>query len=128
MSKITPFSIKVPDAQLDQLRHKLDQTTFPDEIDAVGWDMGVPLEEIQRLITVWRDTFDWRAQERKLNEQLQQFTVTISVDGFGELEVHTLHHRSGNPNAIPLLFIHGCMLVTYHHWHQLERKIHGHHG
>ncbi|CAI7653684.1 unnamed protein product [Penicillium pancosmium] len=93
MSKITPFSISVPDAQIDQLRDKLDQATFPDEIDAVGWDMGVPLEEIQRLITVWRDTFDWRAQERKLNEQLQQFTVTISVDGFGELEIHTLHHR-----------------------------------
>lgn len=113
MSKIAPFTISVPDAQLDQLRHKLDGTTFPDEIDAIGWDMGVPLEEVKRLITVWRDKFDWRAQEKQLNEQLQQFTLPISVHGFGELEIHTLHHRNGNPNAIPLLFIHGCMFPIF---------------
>lgn len=114
MSKITPFNIDVPDAQLDQLRHKLSQTTFPDEIDAVGWDMGVPLEEIKRLTNAWREKFDWRAQERKLNQQFQQFTITTSVAGFGELEIHYLHHRSGNPNAIPLLFIHGCKSYKYY--------------
>lgn len=109
MTSVTPYNIAVPDEKLQQLRHKLEYTTFPDELDASEWDMGVPLHEIKRLITVWRDQFDWRAQERKLNEQLKQVNVQIGVGGFGELNIHAVHHRSGNSKAIPLLFIHGCI-------------------
>ncbi|KAJ5569864.1 Alpha/beta hydrolase fold-1 [Penicillium hispanicum] len=107
MTAITPFTIAVADAKMDQLRRKLEQATFPDEIEAAGWEMGVPLADMKRLVNTWRDNFNWRAQEKKLNEQLEQYTVPISVDGFGELEIHAVHHRSGNSNAIPLLFIHG---------------------
>lgn len=118
MAPITPFTIAVSDAQLDQLRQKLEQTTFPDELDDAGWDMGVPLAETKRLISVWKEKFDWRAQEQKLNEQLRQFMVPISVDGFGSLDIHLVHHRSDNPNAIPLLFIHGCMIFhSLHSYH-----------
>ncbi|KAJ5811157.1 Alpha/beta hydrolase fold-1 [Penicillium robsamsonii] len=107
MTSVTPYNIAVPDEKLQQLRHKLEYTTFPDELEASGWEMGVPLHEIKRLITVWRDQFDWRAQERKLNEQLKQVNVRTEVEGFGELNIHAVHHRSGNSKAIPLLFIHG---------------------
>ncbi|KAG2019346.1 hypothetical protein GB937_005260 [Aspergillus fischeri] len=107
MSTITPFKIAVSDAQLQQIHQKLEQATFPDELDGAGWDMGVPVAEIRRLVTVWREQFDWRAQEQKLNEQLKQFTVRVAVARFGELDVHVVHHRSGNPRAVPLLFIHG---------------------
>ncbi|KAJ5787180.1 hypothetical protein N7457_002170 [Penicillium paradoxum] len=107
MSPVTPYKIAISDEQLQQLHQKLEQATFPDELDASGWDMGVPLDEIQRLVTVWRESFDWRAQESKLNEQLKQVNVEIEVDGLGELNIHAVHHRSGNPKAIPLLFIHG---------------------
>jgi microsomal epoxide hydrolase len=105
----TPFKISIPDSQLQALRDKLSQAHFPDELDNASWDMGVPLSEIQRLVTVWREQFDWRAQERRLNEQLNQFRVPVPVAGFGELDIHAVHHRSGNPHAVPLLFIHGCM-------------------
>jgi microsomal epoxide hydrolase len=108
MGSITPFNIAVPDTQLQQLHQKLEQASFPDELDEAGWDMGVPLSEMKRLVTTWRENFDWRAQEKKLNDQLNQFTVPVPVDGFGELDIHVVHHRSGNPRAIPLLFIHGC--------------------
>jgi len=108
MGSITPFNIAVPDAQLEQLHQKLEQAAFPDELDEAGWGMGVPLSEMKRLVTTWREKFDWRTQEQKLNEQLKQFTVPVSVDGFGELDIHVVHHRSGSPRAIPLLFIHGC--------------------
>ncbi|CAI7565195.1 unnamed protein product [Penicillium glandicola] len=107
MTSVTPYSIAVPDEKLQQLRQKLEHTTFPDELDASGWDMGVPLHEIKRLIAVWREQFDWRAQELKLNEQFNQVNVRIGVDGFGELNIHAVHHRSQNSRAIPLLFIHG---------------------
>ncbi|KAJ5171548.1 uncharacterized protein N7500_004331 [Penicillium coprophilum] len=107
MTPVTPYNIAVPDEKLQELRHKLEYTIFPDELEASGWDMGVPLYEIKRLITVWREQFDWRAQERKLNEQLKQVNVRIGVEGFEELNIHAVHHRSGNSKAIPLLFIHG---------------------
>ncbi|KAJ5176240.1 Alpha/beta hydrolase fold-1 [Penicillium canariense] len=107
MTIVSPFNIAVPDAQIEQLHKKLEQATFPNELDGAGWDMGVPLAEMKRLATVWRENFDWRAQEKRLNEQLQQYTVPISVDGFGELDIHFIHHRSCSLNAIPLLFIHG---------------------
>jgi microsomal epoxide hydrolase len=109
MSSVSPYTIAVPDAQLQQLHQKLEHATFPDELNASGWDMGVPLNEIKRLVAVWRDSFDWRAQENKLNEQFKHVIVKVGVDGFGELDIHAVHHRSQNPNAIPLLFIHGCM-------------------
>ncbi|CAG8891043.1 unnamed protein product [Penicillium egyptiacum] len=107
MTSVTPYSIAVPDEKLRQLRHKLEYTTFPDELEASGWDMGVPLHEIKRLIAVWREEFDWRAQEQKLNERLKQVYIRVGVEGFGELNIHAVHHRSGNSKAIPLLFIHG---------------------
>lgn len=111
MSSIKPFNIAVSDEQLEQLHQKLSSATFPDELDEAGWDMGVPLAEMKRLVAAWRESFYWRAQEKKLNEQLRQFIVPVSVDGFGELDIHVVHHRSKKPNAIPLLFIHGCMTL-----------------
>ncbi|KZN90771.1 putative epoxide hydrolase [Penicillium chrysogenum] len=107
MTSVTPYCIAVSDKKLQQLHQKLEYTTFPDELEASGWDMGVPLHEIKRLIAVWREQFDWRAQEQKLNEQLPQVNVRVGVKGFGELNIHVVHHRSGNSKAIPLLFIHG---------------------
>ncbi|KAJ5044742.1 hypothetical protein NUH16_001548 [Penicillium rubens] len=75
MTSVTPYCIAVSDKKLQQLHQKLEYTTFPDELEASGWDMGVPLHEIKRLIAVWREQFDWRAQEQKLNEQLPQVNV-----------------------------------------------------
>ncbi|KAE8148566.1 Alpha/Beta hydrolase protein [Aspergillus avenaceus] len=102
-----PFEVAVSDAQLDCLQQKLATVTFPDELDDADWEMGVPLKEMRRLATYWRDGFNWRQKERELNENLTQFIVPITVSGFGELDIHCLHHTSPNANAIPLLFIHG---------------------
>ncbi|KAE8373462.1 Alpha/Beta hydrolase protein [Aspergillus bertholletiae] len=102
-----PFRISVSDAQLHHLQQKLSVATFPDELDDADWDMGVPLGEMRRLVTYWRDGFNWRQKEQELNESLNQFLVPITVTGFGDLDIHCLHHTSQNPNAVPLLFIHG---------------------
>ncbi|KAF7521415.1 hypothetical protein PCG10_008351 [Penicillium crustosum] len=101
MTSVTPYKIAVPDEQLQQLRQKLEHTTFPDELDASGWDMGVPLLEIKRLVNVWREKFDWRVQEQKLNEQLKQVNVRVGVEGFGELNIHTVFLEA--TKLIPLL-------------------------
>lgn len=109
MATIKPYKIAIQDHQLDQLKQKLEHATFPDELDDAGWDMGVPLERIKRLAKVWKDDFNWRDQERRLNEELSQFTASVPVSGFGELEVHFVHEKSSRQrDVIPLLFIHGC--------------------
>ena len=102
-----PFTLRVPDADLDFLQQKLKLTRFPDELDGAGWDYGAPLADVRRLVARWQDGFDWRTHERAINA-IPQFARDVPVEGFGELNVHYVHQRSANPSAVPLLFVHGC--------------------
>jgi pimeloyl-ACP methyl ester carboxylesterase len=97
---IVPFTIRVPDATLDDLKQRLARPRFPDPLQP-DWSYGTDLAYLKELVTYWRDRFDWRAQERRLN-QLEQFTTTI--DG---LQIHFIHRRSKQPDAFPLLVTHG---------------------
>lgn len=107
MSSETPFKLAIPDADLATLKQKLDLARFPDELDGAGWDYGVPLADIKRLVARWRQGYDWRKHEADINT-LPMFTRGIEVDGHGTLEIHYLHQKSRVKNAIPLLFVHGC--------------------
>ena len=111
MSSEQPFKITVSDDALALLKRKLDDTRLPDEVKAAEWAYGVPLADIRRLLSRWKDGYDWRTHERELNA-LPMFTRTIVVDGFGELNVHYVHKRSDVEGAIPLLFVHGCTSFT----------------
>jgi microsomal epoxide hydrolase len=98
---VTPFRINVPDAVLNDLKDRLARTRFPDQINGAGWEYGTELTYLKDLVTYWRTKYDWRAQERRLN-QLPQFKTTI--DG---VDIHFVHQRSSRPDAIPLVFVHG---------------------
>ena len=111
MASIEPFGIFVPQAKLDKLASKLDNATFPDELDDAGWDYGAPLADVQRLAAYWKDSFDWRKQEAKLNE-LPNYRTAISVDGFETLNIHYVHQQTDVKGAIPLLFCHGCVFIV----------------
>ncbi|KAI0769369.1 alpha/beta-hydrolase [Trametes elegans] len=102
-----PFALFVPDPDLALLREKLALARLPDELDGAGWDYGVPLADVRRLVARWRDGFDWRAAEEAINRDLPQFTRDVEVEGFGTLNVHYVHRRSARENAVPLLFVHG---------------------
>jgi hypothetical protein len=104
------FKFSVSDEQLDLLRQKLATTRLPDELQDAKWDYGVPLADVQRLLAYWRDTFDLRSLEARVN-QLPMFTRPILVDGYGTLNIHYVHQRSSRQNAIPLAFIHGCKSI-----------------
>jgi pimeloyl-ACP methyl ester carboxylesterase len=99
--EITPFRIDVPQADLDDLRDRLARTRWPRELPGVGWERGTPVGYLRELAEYWRDEFDWRAQEARLNK-FPQFTTEI--DG---QEIHFLHVRSPEPDALPLLISHG---------------------
>jgi epoxide hydrolase len=97
---IQPFSIDVSQHDVDDLRQRLARTRWPEDSPDEGWRRGVPLAYLNVLAEYWRDQFDWRAQESKLN-QYPQFTAEI--DG---QTIHFLHHRSPEPDALPLLLLH----------------------
>ncbi|KAJ3997936.1 Alpha/Beta hydrolase protein [Lentinula boryana] len=107
MSTEVPYTISVPESKLDILRQKLALVEFPDELENSQWNYGVPLADIKRLVARWKDGYDWRAEESKLNKDLPQFTRDIDVDGFETLNIHYVHQKSPVTNAIPLLFVHG---------------------
>ncbi|CZR60668.1 related to epoxide hydrolase [Phialocephala subalpina] len=104
---IKPFLIAVTDDRLSRLRQKLELSDFPDEhLEAEPWQRGTPSSDIKRLAGYWKNGFDWHGIEAKLNS-FSQYTAPIKVEGFGTFDVHFVHQRSPNPNAIPLLFLHG---------------------
>ena len=98
---VRPFTVDVPDAVLDDLRARLDNARLPDQLDGAGWTYGTDLDYLTGLLAYWRDGFDWRAQERRLNEFDQYKTV---ID---DLDIHFIHQRSAEPDAIPLIITHG---------------------
>ncbi|KAI0078235.1 alpha/beta-hydrolase [Panus rudis PR-1116 ss-1] len=101
------FTLQVPDSELEYLKKKLELTRFPDELEGAGWEYGAPLVDIKRLVTRWKDGFNWRASEDHINS-FPQFTRDIELEGHGTLNIHYIHKRSElGDNAIPLLFVHG---------------------
>ncbi len=101
MAKINPFRIDIPPADLDDLRDRLARTRWPDELPDAGWTYGVPVSYLKELAEYWRTSYDWRKYEAKLNA-FPQFTTTI--DG---QNIHFLHVRSPEPDALPLILTHG---------------------
>jgi pimeloyl-ACP methyl ester carboxylesterase len=100
-ASIRPFRIEIPQADLDDLRERLTDTRWPNEPPGVGWSRGVPLDYLKDLSGYWRESYDWRAWEAKLN-QFPQYTTEID----GQI-IHFLHVRSPEPNALPLIITHG---------------------
>ena len=99
--EVRPFTIAVENSVLDDLRQRLADTRWPDEIPNTGWDYGSNLTYIKELVDYWRTDFDWRAQEAKLNA-FNHFKS--EVDG---LDIHFIHEKGKGPNPIPLIITHG---------------------
>jgi pimeloyl-ACP methyl ester carboxylesterase len=98
---IRPFRIEIPQADLDDLKDRLARTHWPGELPDVGWTRGVPVSYLKELVDYWQTTYDWRAQEAKLNAYPQ---FTTEIDG---QTIHFLHVQSPEPNATPLVITHG---------------------
>jgi pimeloyl-ACP methyl ester carboxylesterase len=99
--ELVPFRIEVPDAELVYLRHRLGTARWAPEPRGGDRGYGVANAFVQRLVKYWRDEYDSRTWEALLN-QYPQFTTV--VDG---ADVHFLHVRSPEPNALPLMLSHG---------------------
>jgi len=98
---IRPFKIKVPDAELAELRRRIMATRWPEPELVPDASQGVQLATMQKLARYWSTEYDWRKVEARLNG-LPQFTTKI--DG---VDIHFIHVRSKHPNAMPLIVTHG---------------------
>jgi len=98
---IHPFEIEIRDEELEDFRERLARSRWPHALEGAGWERGVPQDYLEGLAAYWRDGFDWRAQERRLNA-FPQFLTTIDSQ-----TIHFLHVRSAEPDALPLIVTHG---------------------
>jgi epoxide hydrolase len=98
---IRPFRINVEQSVLDDLQYRLAHTRWPDALDVPNWEYGVDLAYMKELTDYWRTKYDWRKQEKSLNE-LPQFVTKI--DG---IDLHFIHVRSKHEKALPLVLVHG---------------------
>ncbi len=98
---VRPFTVAIPDAEIVDLHRRLAATRWPDPETVPDWSQGVRLQNARTLVEYWQHDYDWRRFERELNRFPQFLT---EIDG---LDIHFLHVRSPNPNAMPLLLTHG---------------------
>src|SRR5262245_61506362 len=98
---VRPFKVKVADADLVELRRRIEATKWPEPEPVPDASQGVQIATMQKLAHYWATEYDWRKCEARLNA-LPQFTTKI--DG---LEIHFIHVRSNHPDAMPLIITHG---------------------
>lgn len=96
-----PFRVEFPQADIDDLNRRLAGTRWPGEPPSPGWERGVPPDYLRELAEYWRTGFDWRAAQERLNRHPQFVT---EIDG---VDIHFLHARSPERDAVPLVITHG---------------------
>jgi len=98
---IRPFEVNIPEADLTDLRRRLNATRWPEKETVTDASQGVQLATVQKLAQYWATDYDWRKCEAKL-KALSHFITEI--DG---LDIHFIHVRSKHENALPLIVTHG---------------------
>ena len=98
---VRPFQVNVPEAELTDLRRRIDATRWPERETVTDHSQGVPLATMQKLARYWATDYDWRKVEARLNA-VPNFIIEID-----DLDIHFIHVRSKHENALPLIVTHG---------------------
>ena len=98
---IEPFTVDIPEAELEALLQRLQHTRWPERETTDSWEQGVPLAYARELAAHWSSQYDWRRFETLLNSWPQ---YTTDMDG---IDIHFIHRRSPEANALPLILSHG---------------------
>lgn len=98
---LQPFRSNISQEVLDDLRNRLANTRWPDQISGQDWQQGTDLSFLRKVCKYWATDFDWRDAENRLNA-LPQFRAVIEGTG-----IHLVHVRSKKPDAVPLLLTNG---------------------
>jgi pimeloyl-ACP methyl ester carboxylesterase len=95
------FAVHVEDEVLAGLRERIVETRWPDDAPGAPWEQGTAMTYLRDLLAYWADGFDWRSQERALNEFAHFRT---EIDG---VRIHFVHERARDGHGIPLILTHG---------------------
>jgi len=98
---LRPFTVAIPDSEIEDLKLRLARTRWPNQETVADWSQGARLGKTKSLIEYWEREYDWRRFETALNRFPQFLT---EIDG---VDIHFIHVRSENPNAMPLILTHG---------------------
>uniref|UniRef100_A0A8H7KC74 Epoxide hydrolase N-terminal domain-containing protein n=1 Tax=Bionectria ochroleuca TaxID=29856 RepID=A0A8H7KC74_BIOOC len=121
MTDIRPFKIDVPQSEVDRLKRKLQDTRLPGReiVPGAGWDFGPSYEWSEGLFNEWRDNYNWKKAQERINA-FPQFLTEIE-----DLTIHFVHARAEKPaSAIPILLVHGWPGSFYefnHVWGPLSK-------
>jgi epoxide hydrolase len=112
---VQPFTIAIPEADLDDLQERLARTRWIDAAEDDGWTYGIDLAYMRELVDHWQHHYDWRQHEAALN-RLAQFKADVSGVG-----IHFIHERGKGPNPTPLLLLHGFPDSFYRYHKVIDR-------
>ncbi|SEB02357.1 epoxide hydrolase family protein [Pedobacter hartonius] len=98
---VKKFQIQISDQVVDDLKSRLGNSRWPNEIIDSGWERGTNKDYLKSLVSYWQHNYDWRAQENDLN-QYPQFTCMVD-----DIDIHFVHVRGKGPNPIPVILTHG---------------------
>ena len=99
---IERFTIAIPQNILDDLNNRLDNTRWLDALGDEGWKYGLSIPWMRKLISYWRNNYDWREQEEELNS-FANFRVTLRDD----TAIHFIYERGRGPAPLPIILTHG---------------------
>jgi pimeloyl-ACP methyl ester carboxylesterase len=99
--KTEHFNIAIPDAVLSDLQERLKNTRLPDELPGSDWDFGTNLAYHKELVEYWRDSYNWRRHEARLNG-FAQFKTRID-----DIDIHYIHEQGKGINSFPIVLTHG---------------------
>jgi len=114
------FTLSVPDEAIADLRERLARTRYPDQAPGAPWAYGTDIGYLQQLVGYWRTTFDWRAEEARLNAFPQYKVPLCGID------LHFLHVPGKGPAPCPLLLLHGwpgSVFEFLEDWNALTERI-----
>jgi pimeloyl-ACP methyl ester carboxylesterase len=112
---IQPFTIAVPQADLDDLRKRIARTRWINAQAGAGWTYGIDQGYLKELVDHWQHSYDWRKHEAALNAFAH---FKADVDG---VSIHFIHERGKGPNPTPLLLLHGFPDSFYRYHKVIER-------
>jgi pimeloyl-ACP methyl ester carboxylesterase len=99
--QLEPFTISVPESDIEDLKARLARTRWPDQLNGIGWEQGTDRSYLESIVAYWRSAFNWRAQEAALNK-LPQFRATIKAH-----QIHFVHARAKSGRGLPIVITHG---------------------
>ncbi|GAA0367417.1 epoxide hydrolase family protein [Bacillus horti] len=104
---IRPYTVRVDKTEIEELKKRLQNTRWPDEIEEAQWEYGIPLAFMKDMLHYWKTEFNWKNVEDRINSYAN---YQADIDG---IALHFIYERGSGPNPTPLIIPHGWPSTFY---------------